>query len=383
MIEANALLRAAKERTGLSDWGDDWYLEPMHWLVDAINTESELTEFGAGALPEMLIAHLVNQLEVHDWFKRHPEIGEEEITAPLFGIGLPRTGSTAFSHMMGLDPATRILRVWEQERHCPPPEKATELSDPRIAISQAGEEGFQQLVPEATSMLPRGVEKSQECAHVLMEAFSSGPCSSCSSMCPASTRGPSRPNTKATWCAPTSTTSACCKLLQWRCPPNRWYLKTPCHTYDIEPLLKVFPDANFVWTHREPQRAISSVCSLIYQFRRAFVNNPNPVYLGHEHRAYWLKALRRTMDGARAAGRRPLPGCLSPRADRRSGQADARGLCKVRLAVARRDGGAASPNGRRNTPRASTMRGPSSSASIPTRWRRSSGFIPSGSGCSR
>ena len=70
MIDANALMAAAKERTGLSDWGDDWYLEPMHWLVDAINTESELTEFGAGALPEMLIAHLVNQLEVHDWYKR-------------------------------------------------------------------------------------------------------------------------------------------------------------------------------------------------------------------------------------------------------------------------------------------------------------------------
>ena len=74
MIDANTLMKAAKERTGLSDWGDDWYLEPMHRLVDAINTESELTEFGAGAVPEMLIAHLVNQLEAHDWFKRHPEI---------------------------------------------------------------------------------------------------------------------------------------------------------------------------------------------------------------------------------------------------------------------------------------------------------------------
>ena len=52
MIEANALMKAAKERTGLSNWGDDWYLEPMHWLVDAINTESELTEFGAARCPK-------------------------------------------------------------------------------------------------------------------------------------------------------------------------------------------------------------------------------------------------------------------------------------------------------------------------------------------
>ena len=60
-------------------------------------------------------------------------------------------------------------------------------------------------------------------------------------------------------------------------------------------LLAVYPDANFVWTHREPLRSLSSVCSLIYHFRRAFVDNPNPVYLGHEHRSYWTTALKRTL----------------------------------------------------------------------------------------
>lgn len=293
MIEANALMQAAKERTGLSDWGDDWYLQRLEWLVQSVNSESELTAFGAGAFPEMLIAHLVNQLEVNDWYKRHPEIDEQEIVAPLFGIGLPRTGSTAFSHMMGLDPATRILRVWEQERHCPPPEKATELTDPRIAISQAGEEGFQQLVPEATEMLPRGVEKSQECAHVLMECFSSGPSFELFVHAPSFNARSIAPDFDMV--PAYAYHKRVLKLLQWRCPPNRWYLKTPVHTYDIEALLKVFPDANFVWTHREPLRSLSSVCSLIYHFRKAFVDNPNPEYLGHEHRDYWTKALARSM----------------------------------------------------------------------------------------
>ncbi|MCB2063277.1 MAG: sulfotransferase [Novosphingobium sp.] len=302
MIDANVLMSSAKERTGLSDWGDDWYLEPMHWLVDAINKESELTEFGAGALPEMLIAHLVNQLEVHDWYKRHPEIDEEQIVTPLFGIGLPRTGSTALSHMMGLDPATRILRVWEQERHCPPPEKATELTDPRIAISAAGEEGFQTLVPEATEMLPRGVEKSQECAHVLMEAFSSGPSFELFVHVPSFNARTISPDYEPYMVRAYEYHKRVLKLLQWRCPPKRWYLKTPVHTYDIEPLLKVFPDANFVWTHREPLRSLSSVCSLIYHFRRAFVDNPNPEYLGHEHRAYWTVGLQRALDARERLG---------------------------------------------------------------------------------
>ncbi len=296
MIHKDALMNAARERTDLSDWGDDWYLEPLDWLLESVNAESELTGIGKAALPEMLTGYLVNQLEVHDWYKRHPEIDEEEIVTPLFGIGLPRTGSTALSHMMGLDPATRILRVWEQERHCPPPEKATELTDPRIAISQAGEEGFQHVVPEVTGMLPRGVEKSQECAHVLMECFSSGPSFELFVHAPTFNARTIAPEYEPYMVRAYEYHKRVLKLLQWRCPPKRWYLKTPVHTYDIEVLLKVFPDANFVWTHRDPLRALSSVCSLIYHFRRAFVDNPNPEYLGHEHRDYWTKALQRALD---------------------------------------------------------------------------------------
>jgi hypothetical protein len=85
------------------------------------------------------------------------------------------------------------------------------------------------------------------------------------------------------------------KLLQWRCPPKRWFLKTPVHTYDIEALLKVYPDANFVWTHRQPLRAITSVSSLIYHYRRAFVENPEPEYVGREHLHYWPEALKRAL----------------------------------------------------------------------------------------
>lgn len=300
MIKTKALLDTARERTGLSDWGDDWYMEPLEWLVQSVNTESELTQFGAAALPEMLIEHLINHLEMADWFKRHPEIEETEIEAPLFGLGLPRTGSTAFSHMMGLDPATRVLRVWEQQRHCPPPETATANTDPRIAISQKGEEEFLQLVPEATEMLPRGVTKSQECAHILTESFSSGPTFELYIHVPsfnAKTIAPEYDMVRAY-----EYHKRVLKLLQWRCQPRRWFLKTPVHTYDIEALLTVYPDANFVWTHRQPLRSLSSVCSLIYHFRSAFVNNPNPEYLGHEHREYWAKALQRTLDARKRLG---------------------------------------------------------------------------------
>ena len=62
--------------------------------MDSINRESVLSESGRVAVPEMLIAALVNRLEIEHWYDKHPEIDEQQIVAPLFGIGLPRTGTT-------------------------------------------------------------------------------------------------------------------------------------------------------------------------------------------------------------------------------------------------------------------------------------------------
>jgi hypothetical protein len=300
VLEAGRLIDAARERTGLRSFGDEWFLEPLGWLLESIDAESRLTETGAAFVPEMLIAHLVNRLELHDWYRRHPEIDDEEIVAPVFGLGMPRTGSTALGHMMGLDPDTRVLRGWESDRHCPPPEAATQDSDPRIAVSQRAEDQLSRLVPELNHMLPRGVTKATECAYPLAESFASGPTFDlflhvpgflAKTLSPAFDMVPAYRHHKQVL-----------KLLQWRCPPKRWYLRTPMHSFDIDALHEVYPDARFVMTHREPLRSLSSVCSFIYRYRVAFVENPEPEYLGATHRAFWAEALRRTL-AFRDAGR--------------------------------------------------------------------------------
>ena len=53
------------------------------------------------------------------------------------------------------------------------------------------------------------------------------------------------------------------KLLQWKNPRRRWVLKDPLHLDRLEVLLRVWPDACFVWTHRDPVRALASLVSLI------------------------------------------------------------------------------------------------------------------------
>jgi len=81
---------------------------------------------------------LIQRLKVEDTYARHPEIDDEVVGGPVFVIGLPRTGTTALSQLVAADPQFRSLRMWESQAPTPPPEAATQHTDPRIAQAEAG-----------------------------------------------------------------------------------------------------------------------------------------------------------------------------------------------------------------------------------------------------
>ena len=114
-------------------------------------------------MADQIVGNLANRLEVEQWYAQHPEIDEQQIVAPLFGLGLPRTGSTALSFLLAQDPARRSLRVWEAGTPCPPPETATEHTDPRIAAAQAGIDFTNEMFPGFADMLPTAADGPQEC----------------------------------------------------------------------------------------------------------------------------------------------------------------------------------------------------------------------------
>ena len=87
-------------------------------LVRALETEAALNELGVGAMTDQIVGYLVNRLRIEQCYAQHPEIDEQEIVAPLFGLGLPRTGSTALSFLLAQDPAPgRRLDFLMQELH--------------------------------------------------------------------------------------------------------------------------------------------------------------------------------------------------------------------------------------------------------------------------
>jgi Sulfotransferase family len=256
-----------------------------------------LNEVGEQVFADQIIGYLVNRLEVERWYARHPEIDEQEIVTPLFGLGLPRTGSTALSFLLACDRSRRSLRTWEAAQPCPPPETATEDTDPRIAISAAAIEVSHQMFPDFVGMLPSSPTGPQECILVTALDFRS-PVFEGMALVPTYTK----------WLLSCDMEPAyryhkrVLKLLQWRCPPTRWWLKSPAHMASIDALDAVYPDARFVMTHRDLGRVLPSVCGVKRALMTPVTTHQDLPALGRHETAFWAESLRRTI-AFRDAGR--------------------------------------------------------------------------------
>ena len=297
MLHVGELVDRATERAGADDFGAETWREGLEILVRSFNAEASLTELGEQVVTDQLVGFLVNRLQVEATYREHPEIDEGSVDAPLFGLGLPRTGSTALSFLLAADRRRRSLRTWEANEPCPPPTTATEDTDPRIARTQAGLDLVNDMFPDFAGMLPRSAKGPQECLLVMALDFRSMVFEGYGSI----------PSYTA-WLLSGNMVPAyryherVLKLLQWRCPPTRWWLKSPAHMATIDALDAVYPDARFVMTHRDVGAVLPSLCALKQALTGPLTSRLDPASLGHREADLWHSALERTL-ALRDAGR--------------------------------------------------------------------------------
>ena len=171
MLEAASLIEGACTRTGLDDFGGTTWEEGLTRLVDALNAEATLTESGQMILEMRIGMLLANRLRITAVLDANPEIVDEAIEGPLFIIGLPRTGTTALSNLVAADPQIRSVRLWESSDPVPPPEAATQDSDPRIDQARHGLEAMYETFPRMRSLHLQTATGPTECQDLLGMEF--------------------------------------------------------------------------------------------------------------------------------------------------------------------------------------------------------------------
>lgn len=254
------VLKLASQRTGLVDIDSDSWREGLAIMLDELNTSPAFTPAGRERVIDDAVKALERRLQVHDYIQKHPEVLETPIERPLFTLGMPRTGTTVISYLLDQDPNRRSLLHWECMTPVPPPTRSTLRSDPRCLSLLEEQRKILELVKQANMPLPHweDADGPTECMFIHNQDF----------------KGLSWDAFLATpryarWLINeadmTSTYEYQKRYLQvlQSQAPGTWSLKMPSHSVHIEALLRVFPDARFIWAHRDPYKATGSLGNLL------------------------------------------------------------------------------------------------------------------------
>lgn len=255
-------LATAKQNTGLSDFGGNDFIEPLERLIKALNTEAKMTDIGKFQVEMSINKGLENRLRIENYIRENPNVLEQEIEHPIFIAGLPRTGTTALHHLLNTDPNNHTLRLWEGNNPIPPPEDATYLTDPRIAEQKESVKLTEEFMPGFLATHLIDAEAPDECHLLFSQNFMSVQYS-------AQFHIPSFAN----WLYAQDLTESYAyhkrqlQVLQHK-KSGRWVLKTPFHQLGLPAILKNYPSAIIVLTHRSPMKLIGSGCSFGHMIRK-------------------------------------------------------------------------------------------------------------------
>ncbi len=261
-LDERSLMARASRATGLDDFGDAAFREPLAVLLDGLEREAALTLLGRVIARADVTRLLVNRLHMVEARKHHPEIARGAIERPLFIVGLPRTGTTILHQLLAQDPGNRVPMTWEVMHVHPAPERATYDDDPRIAAVEKHLAGVDRLIPNFKAMHPMGASLPQECVALTAHDFASMLFTTTHAL-PSYQAWLDRGDLR--WVYASHRRQL--QYLQWRCSAERWVLKSPGHLWALEALVAEYPDARIVQTHRDPLRVIASLASLIAYLR--------------------------------------------------------------------------------------------------------------------
>jgi hypothetical protein len=279
-LERNVLLADAAAQTGLDDFGDLGFEERLDVLLYGLREEAGLSPFGVVSSYASMLQLLKNRLLIQDLLKRHPEIHEVRIERPICIVGLPRTGTTHLHNLMSADPGLRSLPYWESlepvlaasERPAPG------APDPRLARTAAELDVMHAMMPLFNRFHEMTVDHSHEEIQLLAIDFSTMLFDGMYLM----------PTWRDYYRTHDQTPhyrymKSVLQVMQWLRGGTRWILKSPQHLEQFGPLVRVFPDATFVVTHRDPLAVTVSMAIFTAYASRMTVERPDPLDYG----PYW------------------------------------------------------------------------------------------------
>ncbi len=271
-FDVDALMATARKKSGLDDFGDEWFREPLGKLIWSLEEEAQLSALGRTIMHTQLVGALVTRLRTEALYAAHPEIDDIDLGRVIIIAGLQRTGTTTLHRLLSAEPKMRAMLAWEALGPAPGPGEPLRWGiDPgeppksRIRQGKLAERGLKFIAPHFFAIHPVEHDAPEEDVLLLDVSFMSQ-----------SPEATLHVPTYAAWLEGQDNMPAYAylrklmKLLSWQSPGEHWVLKSPHHMEYIDTALEVFPEATIVQTHRDPRKTMASFASMVAHGRSVF-----------------------------------------------------------------------------------------------------------------
>jgi hypothetical protein len=289
-LTPKALREAAEAKSGFSDYSSDSYMAALEPLLYSIEHEAKLNANGRQEMRDRIVNALANRLTVVAWEKDNPDLAAAPIVAPIFILGLPRTGSSILHETLAAAPGMRTPLIWELRDYSLVHQVTDAGSDSRIEEVNAAIARKNQLAPGYAAIHFEEAQIPMECLGLLVLDLVTTQFATIA-YAPTYREFLIAHDARVTY----QWHRRGLRYLQASSPGARWVLKAPMHSLYLGALLETYPDARIIQTHRNPVQSLGSLCSLYEVLRRAWSDDVPILEHSPGDVAYSAEVIQRTV----------------------------------------------------------------------------------------
>lgn len=294
-LDAENLCEQVQRETGLADFGNNWFRKPLDILVRALEEEASLNQLGRFGAAGQLKKVLKDRLFTQHLLDEHPEIRERTMHPPVIVVGPMRSGTTRLHRLLAADDRFSHMRFFETICPVPRPGFRKGRPDRRWLPATLLLGAVHRLNPNTAVIHPTGPHEPEEELGLLV-----------ASMWGMKHEAQWHIPSYGRWSEAQDPTPAyehmaqLLRIVGWARGDDDsrpWVLKTPQHMLDLPALLRVFPGARIIFTHREPQAVVGSSCSLVWNQMIIHSDRVDAATIGRE----WLRKTELQIERMRLA----------------------------------------------------------------------------------
>ncbi|THV29022.1 sulfotransferase family protein [Glycomyces paridis] len=246
------IVAAAEQEQGRTFDDDRQWLDDLRFAFGCYAEVEGMAPMGWVGVKAEFAMRLTNRLRVRRLHAEHPEIADEPIENPVFILGLPRTATTLTHKILAGSPGHRGPLTWEMYNiDLELPEKERNARIGKVARDLSMLEKLMPVFPIQHPMVATGPEESFLIVPHTHYHLTRAPIPHYAEWLETHDRVTDYAYLKESL-----------QVLQYGRERKRWIMKSPMDTFNLREIQTVFPDATFVWNHRDPVTVIASTCSL-------------------------------------------------------------------------------------------------------------------------